>query len=415
MLIDFDTELSEDIFYSTFRKQKRPGEYREICAPSDKLKEYQKEVQEILELYPIHENAVGFKRNMHLIDGPAMHQNKQAICNMDIENFFPSITFELFEKCVEEDIVLKDIIKDNMGLIRKIAFKDGKLPQGSPASPVISNIILKQFDKSMIRCLNRLNKRVKNIDLTYSRYADDVTVTSCDANFDLNQIANLIRYEISQMEGLKIKEHKTLIGSRELKVTGIPINKYEIPDKHNGLHIYFELSNNKFFNLKIDSDRKNRKEGFIVKGKDIGFARVNRKFRQECRDLIIAYQKQRTKRDYKNIQRIGGKIAHILNINPYYAYNFLKITIETFMELLRERNPLCRSFYFMILKKIVEALLNNSWIKFSSNLSILDDDGIKEYGKSKCIKLLYIFHDINSNIKGDRFMDIIYYRLNSIS
>jgi retron-type reverse transcriptase len=94
------------------------------------------------------------------------------------------------------------------------------LPQGSPASPAISNIIAHRLD-------NRLKGIAKRYGFSYTRYADDLTF-SCTQENSKNTGA-LLHYvkKIVTSEDFTVHPEKVHVmpKSRQQKVTGIVVNK----------------------------------------------------------------------------------------------------------------------------------------------------------------------------------------------
>src|SRR5690606_37911686 len=95
--------------------------------------------------------------------------------NIDIQDFFGSINFgrvwRYFEK--QRDFALFPAIART---IAQIACHNKALPQGSPCSPVISNLIAHILDVRMAQLAARTGCR-------YSRYADDLTFSSNQHDF----------------------------------------------------------------------------------------------------------------------------------------------------------------------------------------------------------------------------------------
>ncbi len=94
------------------------------------------------------------------------------------------------------------------------------LPQGSPASPAVSNLVCYHLDRHLARM-------AKNLGFCYPRYADDLTFSgSGDA---LRRISNLIDDSnlIITSEGFTVNPSKTKILSKAVQqeVTGIVVNK----------------------------------------------------------------------------------------------------------------------------------------------------------------------------------------------
>ena len=95
--------------------------------------------------------------------------------NVDIQDFFPSINFGRVRGFFIKNSHFS--LDTNVAtVIAQIACHNNELPQGSPCSPIISNLIGHLLD---IRMAN-LAKRAK---CTYSRYADDLTFSTNKKDF----------------------------------------------------------------------------------------------------------------------------------------------------------------------------------------------------------------------------------------
>lgn len=94
------------------------------------------------------------------------------------------------------------------------------LPQGSPASPMITNLICRQLD-------HRLSGLANAYGLTYSRYADDMSFTYHEdlSSLKIGQFMSLSHHIITQ-EGFKLNSSKTkfLYPHTRQCITGIVIN-----------------------------------------------------------------------------------------------------------------------------------------------------------------------------------------------
>ncbi len=167
--------------YKTFEIDKKNGQKRTISAPIDKLKQLQENLASLLSecLKEIDGNnktlSHGFKDGYSIITNAKCHQNRRHVLNFDLEDFFGSIhfgrvrgyfiknnNFELSEKVAT--------------IIAQICCHDNKLPQGSPCSPVVSNLIAHILD------INLVNEAKKN-NCFYSRYADDITFSTNKKEF----------------------------------------------------------------------------------------------------------------------------------------------------------------------------------------------------------------------------------------
>lgn len=234
-------------FYYDFTIKKKNGGDRIISAPYPSLKYVQRWIYEnILAKVSISPYAKGFVPNLSLLDNAEPHLNQHAVLQMDIANFFPSITWDRVYD------VFKNIGYSNRlsATLSNLCCKENVLPQGAPTSPILSNIILTKLDK-------RLSKLAENHSLTYTRYADDITFSG---DIIPSRLTNVVWYIIKD-EGFALNESKTreVKGNRKKIVTGISVNSeyLTIPRKKkrelrqaihyiktNGLTSHMENTNN---------------------------------------------------------------------------------------------------------------------------------------------------------------------------
>ena len=186
---------------------------RTIEAPGRNLKKRQKWVLEnILEKIPVSDNAHGFVKKRSIVSNAKCHVGQKYILNMDIKNFFPTIT---------RDAVFK--IFYNLGytipvseLLADICCAKGYLPQGAPTSPYIANVVCFDMD-SEIQKLADANNAI------YTRYADDITFSY---NEEIPDIFSKIN-RILKKYGFSLNTMKTHLdsGNRRKLVTGLLVNE----------------------------------------------------------------------------------------------------------------------------------------------------------------------------------------------
>ena len=207
--------------YHNFKIPKKSGGFRCIEAPSEQLKKIQLWIKEnILDKFTGSEHAKGFKKGFSIYDNALPHVGKELVINFDLKDFFPSVEYcdiyKIFKYIGYTDGVSK--------LLTKLCTNpENVLPQGSPASPVISNLVSLKLDK-------RLGELAKSIGASYTRYADDITFSG-EVNIQKYEI--LIR-KIIYEEGYRVNEDKfrrQLYFQRQ-EVTGLIVNdKVSIPER----------------------------------------------------------------------------------------------------------------------------------------------------------------------------------------
>lgn len=208
--------------YYTFEIPKKKGGTRSINAPYPILLESQRWIyKNILTKIKIHKTAHGFQFNKSIISNAKIHLNAKCILKIDIKNFFPSI-----------EINRVIYVFKRLGYTHKVSFYlaalcclDGKLPQGAPTSPMLSNIVCQTLDKRLFSLARKLNFK-------YTRYADDLTFSGEDIS---KEFINYVKLIVEQ-NGFEINNEKTQLirnGTRRI-VTGISVvgKTTKIPRKY---------------------------------------------------------------------------------------------------------------------------------------------------------------------------------------
>lgn len=217
-----------DSLYNTFEIPKKSGGFRIINAPVEKLKKIQIKLRD--SLYIIHNEYMetnnitelvshGFQRNKSIITNAYIHKKKRYILNIDIANFFPSLNFGRVQGYFYKNKVF-NFSKEAATIIAQLTCYEGKLPQGAPTSPFISNLIFNIVDMHIIKLANRYK-------LDYTRYADDMTFSTNNKRFikDYKEFVKKIT-KILKKNGFAINEKKTRLEYFSLRqeVTGITVN-----------------------------------------------------------------------------------------------------------------------------------------------------------------------------------------------
>lgn len=170
-------------------------------------------------LKDVHENW----NPKNIVTNASIHTNKKLVATLDIENFFNSITksqvLSLFTG------KLFQIPEDVADFLANAVTFNGALPVGAPTSPILSNLILMDLD----------NEFVKFSNITYSRYSDDIVLST---NFySEEEFATILTSAIDIIEsyGFSINKSKKTIrkSTQRQVVTGITVNeKANVPRKY---------------------------------------------------------------------------------------------------------------------------------------------------------------------------------------
>lgn len=212
--------------YITFQvPKKKKGEFRTIDAPCAGLKMIQRALNLIFQtIYIPHEAAMGFVPHRSVVTNAKVHVGQKYVYNIDLKDFFPSITSgRLFKRLqvapFSMDKKMASIVTD----LCCYTNADGKnvLPQGAPTSPTITNFISEHLDR-------KLTKLARAYGMRYTRYADDITF-SCSSNMfaEDGKFCKSLRNIIEEEEHFKINTDKTRLchsGERQ-EVTGLTVNE----------------------------------------------------------------------------------------------------------------------------------------------------------------------------------------------
>jgi len=205
--------------YHQVRIPKKRGGYRTLDVPDSILKKVQRNIlHHVLEGFSPSPAAAAYKKGGSPIGNAAAHRGKRVILKMDIRDFFGNITFPM----VLHHAFPGSYFPTSVGtmLTCLCCFRE-RLPQGSPASPAVSNLVMRPFDENMTDwCGQR--------EITYTRYSDDLTFSG---DFDTAPVMGKTEGFLKAY-GLEINREKTRVCTNgcQQKVTGIVVNeKIQLP------------------------------------------------------------------------------------------------------------------------------------------------------------------------------------------
>lgn len=232
--LTFDRRVARYSHYVSFEIPKKTGGTRQISAPMPRLKRAQYWVLDnILEHLEPHEAAHGFRKGRSIITNAMPHVGQDLVINMDLRDFFPSITYPrvkgLFVKMGYSEaeaaifaLLCTEAPREKIeidGTTWHVAQGPRRAPQGAPTSPAIANLITRLLDR-------RLSGLASSFGLTYTRYADDLTFSGPRPEGKrTGAFLHAVR-DIVAEEGFEVHPDKTRLmrrGSRQ-EVTGLVVN-----------------------------------------------------------------------------------------------------------------------------------------------------------------------------------------------
>ncbi|MFI5337556.1 MAG: reverse transcriptase family protein [Opitutales bacterium] len=231
----FHSEAASVTHYVRFTVPKRSGGRRELAAPHEELAAAQEWIlTSILNKVHMHDAAHGFITGRSTVTNATPHVGRQLIVNADLKDFFPSITFHrvaglfrhlgyspaaatilglLCTECPRRTVVYA-------GKTYHVATGERGLPQGACTSPALSNMAARGLDRRLAGICGKLG-------WTYTRYADDLTLSADgEATGKVGYLMARLRH-IAQDEGFEVNEKKTRVQrpSMAQTVTGIVVNR----------------------------------------------------------------------------------------------------------------------------------------------------------------------------------------------
>lgn len=153
--------------YSRFEVPKPDGSKRLIQPPSKPLRQLQRSLLDALQncvRYPCW--MMGGVPRRSIFQHAKSHVGKQMVATFDVKAFYPSTNSSMVQQVVERlgfggaaaDAVVRLVTKDN------------QLPQGSPASSFLANLVLEPADR-------RIHSLCRRHELDFTRYVDDIAIS----------------------------------------------------------------------------------------------------------------------------------------------------------------------------------------------------------------------------------------------
>lgn len=212
---------------NTFRLRKRKGGFREITVFSEEYKQIHLLLSEIYkDFFPYFPDSTGaYIKGKSQKETVMKHSRAKVHLSIDLKDFYPSIKTETLARILKKIAVVKhNLTSLSIERLSEMSTYGGALAQGSSISPILSNIYSIPLDHEMYEF-------VKGTNITYTRYADDLSLSSPNVialprKRELNQFIADIQSKLDRLYGgdLKINLEKVKLQFKEqIKVLGINI------------------------------------------------------------------------------------------------------------------------------------------------------------------------------------------------
>lgn len=201
-------------FYEPFDiRSKDKDKWRHIDNPKGELKVIQRLIQRnILRNIQFPEGMIGGVKDLSIKDNARIHTGRPAIATIDLRDCFPSTSPEQVFGALRRHL---EFGTEAGRLITKLTTFQGRVPQGSPSSPLLVNLVL-------LDLFEELKVLAAENDCKCSIYVDDITFSGNEPESLLPMAISIIRRHGYSVSNSKVK----LFGRRKSHlVTGLTANK----------------------------------------------------------------------------------------------------------------------------------------------------------------------------------------------
>lgn len=212
-------EQREKLYYTFHIPKKSGGKWRRIDAPLPELMDALRTLKRMFEtdfnaLY--HTSAFAYIKHRSTLDAVKRHQSNESkwFGKYDLSNFFGSTTLDFVMQQFSMVFPFSEVIKRKEGEreLRKaleLGLLNGGLPQGTPLSPIVTNIMMIPIDFKLANGFRNVNDQ----QFVYTRYADDFIISS-KYNFDFKEVEAYIVETLKEFNApFTLNAEKTRYGS----------------------------------------------------------------------------------------------------------------------------------------------------------------------------------------------------------
>lgn len=279
----YHLSFKKDLFYKEVRIIKKSGEDRILSCPSSELKSVQSWIlRNILDRLPSSPYATGFIKGKGILNNARRHEGNSYFYCMDVKDFFSTIS----GKYVYNLFKALGYNKEVASLLKNYCTYKDSLPQGGVTSPALSNLINIRLDKRIAGFTSKRN-------ITYTRYADDIIISSRAENKLLSVRKKIEEIIVDEGYEINIKKNRLLRPGTRRSITGLIINDQN--------------------EVRIDKDTKNL---LRAKMHRLEHGRLDKEVKEELRAhingwLVFIYSVD--KKSYSQLMNYLGKMRNKYN------------------------------------------------------------------------------------------------------
>lgn len=157
------------------------------------------------------QHSYGYIQGKNIFENAKQHCSKKLVLKADIKDFFPSISKEKITQSIMSEFKLQENLAQELSSFLTI---NNSLPIGLHTSPIISNLVCINLDKRIATLSSKYN-------CTYTRYADDITISGNNILPPIEKVEELLNEE-----GFLLNKKKVRITKPGMShfVTGLSIS-----------------------------------------------------------------------------------------------------------------------------------------------------------------------------------------------
>jgi hypothetical protein len=196
-----------------------PAKQRSIQEPKPLLRLIHKRIALLLDKIEKPDFLHSARKGYSYLSNAEQHRGGGSAIRVDIKSFYPSVRQRAIKAFFEDQLRLP---ADVAHMLAKLCSQDGKLPTGSPLSPILSYFACSPLFRRVASIAERLG-------LTFTLYVDDMVFSGAGAN---RALADQIKRELA---GVGLTGHKVAYfpaGAPKV-ITGVAVfkDRIEVPFK----------------------------------------------------------------------------------------------------------------------------------------------------------------------------------------
>jgi RNA-directed DNA polymerase len=230
-------EMESSAHYHFQWVRKRRGGWRLIESPKATLRNVQSKIlRELLDKVPVHSNCHGFVKRHSILTNATPHVGHAILLKFDLANFYTTVSFSrtvaIFrglgysrEAAIWLGLLTTSAVPGNLGFHEQgpyavVPYLRRHLPQGAPTSPAIANLSAFGLDI-------RLSGLARAFGATYTRYADDLTISGPrELSHALSTMITLVEQIVRQERFAINRQKRQILRAHQRQiVTGVVVNQ----------------------------------------------------------------------------------------------------------------------------------------------------------------------------------------------